>query len=249
MKMGLMDKLNSVDHSSPNHADEKHLDDILDRAESLMAAIEAEGAPSGVHLAYELEYQRGGRNIVESGFWGLLGLMFIGVPLGMIVMMLLAFLSNPSGATPLGLICLPLLGVGAFALLSVGKDTITEPFQNLTDPDPVEHVVERTWLDPGNRFVAVYLHATDEESGIELEPEIVSAFFVGENSYVSVGTQHPHGGADHVDPGREIVAIYAMTKITDYHSAHTITFAYGQRLKADELGKTISDVMGIRLKN
>lgn len=247
--MGLMDKLHRGDYTHANHSKEKSLDDILDRAESLMAAIEAEGTPPGVHLVYELEYQRGGRNIVESGFWGLLGLMFIGVPLGMIVMMLLAFLSNPSGATPLGLICLPLLGVGAFALLSVGKDIITEPVQNLTNPDPVEHVVERTWLDPGNRFVAVYLHATDEESGIELEPEIITAFFVGENSYVSVGTQHPHGGADHVDPGREIVAIYAMTQITDYDRSHAITFPYGQRLKADELGKTISDVMGIQLNN
>lgn len=247
--MGLLDKLERGEIGSTNHSEVKALDEILDRAELLMEAIHADGPPSGVTLGFELEYQRGGRHFVESGFFGLLGLMFIGVPLAMVGMMVLALLSNPSGATPLGLICLPLLFVVAIGLMSLGKDIVSEPFQNLSDPDPVEHVVEQTWLDPVNRFIAVFLNATEEESGEQQPPELVTAFYVDGNSHVTVGTKQPHGGADSVDPGCEIVAIYAMTPKTDYHSSHSIELPYGQRLEAEEIGKTISDVMGIRLES
>ncbi|MGB1233796.1 MAG: hypothetical protein ACPHF0_06490, partial [Poseidonia sp.] len=91
--MGLMERIEWANDDSARRAAEAMLDQILDLAESLMETIEADGAPPGVVLAHEEEYQRGGRNFVESGFWGLLGLMFIGIPLGMIAMFLLAFLA------------------------------------------------------------------------------------------------------------------------------------------------------------
>ena len=246
--MGLMDKLERGDFDSTDHSVEKVLDEILDRAELLMDAIQSDGPPMGVVLGHELEYQQGGRHLLESGFWGLLGLMFIGVPLGMIAMMLLAFLSNPSGVTPLGLICLPLLGVLAFALISMGKDVASEPFRNLTAPDPIMQVVERTWLDPVNRFIAVFSHATEEETGEQHPPEIVTAFFVDGQSTVSVSTIEPYGGADHVTPGYELVGIRGVNvKEDQYRNSHDISLPSGARLEADEIGKHISDVMGLSL--
>lgn len=245
--MGLMDRIERGELQATdefNHrSEEAMLDEILDLAESLMEAIEADGAPPGVVLAHEEEYQRGGRNYIESGFWGLLGLMFIGVPLGMVAMFLLAFLANPSGITPLGLVCLPLLLVLAVGLIWLGKEIVSEPFENLTDPDPVEHVVERTWLDPVNRLIAVFLHATDDESGVEYAPEISTAFFVGDNSKVEVYSVAPHGGADSVTPGYENVHIIGI------NTSYSIQFAYGRREEADDLGKLISETMQIRLQS
>lgn len=241
--MGLMERIEWANDDSARRAAEAMLDQILDLAESLMETIEADGAPPGVVLAHEVEYQRGGRNFVESGFWGLLGLMFIGIPLGMIAMFLLAFLANPSGITPAGLICLPLLLVLVVGLVWMGQSIVSEPFQNLTDPDPVEQVVERTWLDPANRLIAVFLHVTDDESGVEYAPEISTAFFVGDNSKVEVYSIEPHGGADSVTPGSEVVNIVGI------RTSHSIRFAYGRREKADDLGKLISETMQIRLNS
>lgn len=247
--MGLMDRLESGELELKDHAEEKRLDEILDRATTLMNAIEADGPPAGVVLGHELEYQRGGRNYLESGFWGLLGLMFIGIPLGMIAMFLFAFLSNPSGITPAGLICLPLLLVLVVGLIRLGQEIVSEPFQNLTDPDPVEQVVERTWLDPTNRFIAVFLHATDEATGTRHAPEISTAFFVEKYGSVSVWTYHGHAGADSVTPGYEMVVIQGdPSGESSSDVSHRIEFPYGQREEADKLGRHISDTMGIGLK-
>jgi hypothetical protein len=76
----------------------------------------------------------------------------------------------------------------------------------------------------------------------------VTAFFVDGQSTVSVSTSEPYGGADSVTPGYELVAIRGVdVKKDQYRNSHDISLPYGVRLEADEIGKHISDVMGLPL--
>tara|TARA_B100000927_G_scaffold99044_1_gene80138 strand:+ start:3247 stop:4041 length:795 start_codon:yes stop_codon:yes gene_type:complete len=238
MKMGLMDKLNNDANLTRSSQPMKQRKEDEGRGQLLLDSIEEHGVPDNVILLTENAYRRGGRQIGASLVGAVFGSMFFLLPIGLMIVSLFGD----------AFVLVPCLGIFGIPFFWFGSRLAGPAFQNLTNPDPPEDVVEMLWYDSRHRFLAGIEHTSDAETGQEYYPELSYGIYLKDGDEIAILYDTPsEGGMTNGD--RRVCLWDPQSELESYVVLNLQWFGYYEEEEARERARFFARKLRLRFEH